>query len=270
MTLLQKIIKYCALVFAIILIVGIFKFAIDALLFVGGFLDKNQETEPLTKRNITFTFDEHKELDIRTKVTKLTLETGEDFSVTTNNKDITVEEKTDTIVINDNTNHLRYHNKNLELIVTLPTSKTLDFVKIETGAGKVFIEELNCKKAEINLGAGGLEVNDINVTDEIKMSGGVGEIIIHNGKLNNLKADLGVGKLDATLSLTGKNNIDTGVGEVNFRFLENSSNYTFDIEKGIGEIRFNGEKISSGVTGDGKNTIEISGGIGEINIETED
>jgi len=158
----------------------------------------------------------------------------------------------------------------LELIVTLPTHRTLDSVSIEAGVGKVLIEELDCKNAIINLGVGGLEVNKINVTNAIKISGGVGKITVHDGRLNNLEADLSVGKLSAILSLTGENKIKTGIGGLDLELLDSSRNYTFKIEKDTGDITLNKDRVKTGVYGNGVHTVGITGGIGEIKVTTAD
>ena len=268
----QKIIKYSALVFAIALIVMICRLAIGSLLFVGGFFfDTNQKAEALVERDINFDFKDYDNLDIHTKISRLTVKTGDKFSVVTNNKDLTIETQRKSIVITDNHREgFFYRNRDLELIVVLPTDRTLDAVSIETGAGKVLIEELNCKNARINLGAGEVTINKINVANEIKLSGGVGEVTIHDGKLNNLDADLGVGTFNATLSLTGRNKIDAGVGEVSLDLLDSYGNYSFNIEKGLGDIKLNRHSVQTGRYGKGIDTVDISGGIGEIKVSTKD
>lgn len=239
-------------------------------MFVGGFLSKDKNVEPLEKRDVSLVFENYSNLNIKTKVSKLTLKTGEEFEVITNNEDIKITEGKDTISIDDNAPHLYYHYKDFEVVVIIPNNSILDTVRIEAGAGRVLIEELNCKNAKIDLGAGEVEINKINVADSIKLSGGVGGLNIHDGQLNNLDADLGVGKFTANLYLTGKNDIDAGVGEVDLRLLGKTQDYSFEIEKGMGEIKLNNEKIKSGVYGNGKYSIDISGGIGEIKITTED
>jgi len=266
----QKIIKYCALAFAIVLIIGIFKFAVGGLLFVGSFFfDTNQKAEALVERDIAFDFEDYDNLDIKTTVSRLTIKTGEQFSVVTNNKDITMKERKDTIVIRDNRKPNYYnYNRDLELIVTLPAYTTLDSVTIDGGAGRVYIDELNCRKANIDLGAGEVEINKINVTNEIKLSGGIGELTIHDGRLNNLDADLGVGSFKATLSLTGRNKIDAGVGEVSLNLLDSYKNYIFNVDKGLGDIKLDRNSIQSGVYGDGIHAVDISGGVGEIKVST--
>ncbi|HHX99273.1 TPA: DUF4097 domain-containing protein [Candidatus Dojkabacteria bacterium] len=268
----QKIIKYSALVFAIVLIIGIFRVAVGGLLFVGGFFfDTNQKAEALVERDINFDFEDYDNLDIHTKISRLTVKTGDKFSVVTNNKDLTIETQRNSIIITDNHREgFFYRNRDLELIVVLPTDRALDAVSIETGAGKVSIEELYCKNARINLGAGEVTIGRIDVTNEIKLSGGVGELTVHDGKLNNLDADLGVGTFNATLSLTGRNKIDAGVGEVGLNLLDSYKNYTFNVDKGLGDIKLDRNSIQSGVYGNGIHTVDISGGVGEITISTED
>lgn len=268
----QKIIKYCALAFAIALVVMIFKLTVGSLLFVGSFFfDTKQEAGALVERDITFDFNDYDNLDINTTISRLTVKTGEQFSVITNNKDLSVEVQSRSVIINDNSREsIFYRNRDLELIVVLPAYRTLDSVSIETGAGEVVIEELNCRNARVHLGAGRVDINEINVANEIKLSGGVGEVTIHEGRFNNLDADLGVGTFNAVLSLTGRNKINAGVGEVDLELLDDSENYTFNIEKGIGDIKLKGNSVKTGVYGNGIYTVDISGGIGEIKVNTVD
>ncbi len=270
MTSFQKVIKYAAYVLAFIIILLIFRGLVGGLLFLGGFLGNEQTPGPLVERNISFTFENYRKIKIETKSSKLSIKNGEYFSVITNNDDVTINEDSDRVVIKDNKIYPYSFSDKLELVVVLPTYIDLEEVEITAGAGSVTIEELNTKQAKINLGAGELVVNKTKITEELKIDGGTGSMIIRHGEIKNLEANLGVGRFDATIYLKGKNRINAGIGEIRLKLLDGISNYTFDIEKGIGDIKVNKKSIQKGVNGKGPNNITISGGIGDIKISTMD
>ena len=81
---------------------------------------------------------------------------------------------------------------------------------------------------------------------------------------------MGVGKVTINAKLTGSTDIDAGVGELNINISEKLENYKLKIDKGIGIIRINNEEVSSNTFGSGINLIEIDGGVGSINIKSED
>ena len=45
--------------------------------------------------------------------------------------------------------------------------------------------------------------------------------------------------------------------------------YTIDFDSGVGEANLNGQVMHEGTYGNGRNIIEIDGGIGEISVRTE-
>ena len=88
------------------------------------------------------------------------------------------------------------------------------------------------------------------------------------GALHNLDLDMGVGKLNLTSALTGKSDFDLGVGESNITVIGNKDDYKLDIEKGLGNITVDGTSVSNiKGQGNGNNSIEVSGGIGAINLK---
>ena len=224
---------------------------------------------PSNRKKIDFIFEDCNKLTIETSVSKLTLKTGDQFNVLTNNDGFLVQEVNNDISIIDNRKEIFHQNdKNLELIVVLPKTNNLNEINIKTGVGKVIIEELNTRKATIDVGVGELKINEINIMNNIKINGGAGTITISKGRINNLSADLGIGEFNADIILTGSNKIDAGIGQINLNLIDNLSNYTFDVEKGIGSIFLNKNKIGTAIVGNGEHLIDINGGIGEININS--
>ena len=120
----------------------------------------------------------------------------------------------------------------------------------------------------LNLGAGNTEISRVNVSEKCSIDGGVGKLSILSGTINNLDLDMGIGQTDLVSKITGKSDINSGIGKVSIKLLEDKDNYKFKINKGIGAIDIAGEEMKDGQEwGNGKNYIDIDGGIGEIKID---
>ena len=143
----------------------------------------------------------------------------------------------------------------------------LDETKIETGAGKIKIEKLNTQGLYLNLGAGDVYIENVIVTSETKIDSGVGKIELKYCEMNNLKANLGMGEFVFSGKLTGKSEMNSGVGAINVDLMDNKKNYTVDVSKGIGNVTLDGQKLEMDILyGTGENYLYIDGGIGEIKI----
>ena len=143
----------------------------------------------------------------------------------------------------------------------------IDETKIETGAGKINIEKLNTQSLYLELGAGDVYIENLSVTKESKIDGGIGKTELKTCEINNLKANLGMGEFSFNGKLTGKSEIDSGVGAININLLDNANSYTIDVDKGIGSVTLDGQKLEMDrVYGNGENYIDIDGGIVEIKI----
>ena len=113
-----------------------------------------------------------------------------------------------------------------------------------------------------------LYVPDNIIFDKVVINMGVGELEVDDVSLNNAEFKLGVGEANIRFNLSGNTKIDCGVGEVNLDLSYKEEDYTFKLDKGIGEINVNNKSYGNTTFGNGKNYIDIDGGIGEINIKT--
>ena len=83
----------------------------------------------------------------------------------------------------------------------------------------------------------------------------------------DLDLDLGVGDLELSGQVPGNSEIDCGVGKVALS-LTSGDQYRLRLDKGIGSATLNGqEMVGSTYYGTGPHNLEISGGIGSIQIE---
>lgn len=265
MTNIQKIIKYLSLAFAFYLIISI----IFGILSIFNLIDKiNIKKEEKVKYFKTVSLDNTlDDIDINLKFTSLYIKNGDEFIVETTNKNININQNNDKIKIFEKTNISL--NDNNKVTITIPKEKKFNNISIDSGAGTLNIESLIGENIDLDFGAGKASVNNLISNNKTDIDTGAGSVKFNNCKLNNLDLDMGIGKLELNGYLFGKNEVDTGIGKLYINLLNSKNEYTFKVDKGIGEILLNKEKLTdSKIYGDGINLINISGGIGTIDIKT--
>ena len=273
MTTAQKIIKYIALGFAAFLIVTIVSAILSgsyALLSAFGLIHTEKNIVTSDFKIISDEVKEISALKVELDFTNLEIRTGDSFKVETNNSKITFINNNGSVKIKEeNRNWLNNNKYTSDLIIYIPEDMIdLDETKIETGAGKINIEKLNTQSLYLELGAGDVYIENLSVAKETKIDGGVGKTEIKSCKMHNLKANLGMGEFVFNGKLTGKNEIDSGVGAINIYLIDNKENYTIEVSKGLGNVTLDGQKLEMDrVYGTGENYLDIDGGIGEIEID---
>lgn len=275
MTTAQKVIKYLATAFAVFLIITIISAILSggyALLSALGLIHTNKDIVTENLKVISKEVKEVTTLKIDLAYTNLDIKTGDDFKVETNNSNITFEENNGSVKIKEeNRNWLKNDNISSNLIICIPEDMiAIDETKIQTGAGKINIEKLNTQSLYLELGAGDVYIENVIATGETKIDGGVGKTELKYCEINNLKANLGMGEFTFSGKLTGKSEIDSGVGAINIDLIDNKNNYKIDVSKGLGNVTLDGQKLETDrVYGIGENYLDIDGGIGEIKIDFE-
>ena len=275
MTTAQKIIKYIAMGFAAFLIVTIFSAILGggyALLSVLGLIHSNKNIVTEDLKVISDEITEISTLKVELAFTNLEIKTGDRFRVETNNSKIFFKNDNGSVVIKEDDNW-KINDSESVLVIYLPENiMALDETKIETGAGKLNIEDLNTQSLYLELGAGDVQIHNLVVTQKAKIDGGVGKTELSSCEINDLNANLGMGELIFDGKLIGNSKVDSGIGSINMNLVGKENNYTIKPNKGIGSIKIDGKEITDGeVWGNGENTLEVDGGIGsiEINFENE-
>lgn len=268
----QKIIKYLAIAFAIALIVGIITTIVRVVSSIPLTLKigkNNSDSNNVIETSSDFENENVAFLDIDIAYSDLTIRKGEYLKVESSNKDIQCKQDKQKIKIKEKNDNWFFNNntKKEELIIYVPENLQFDRVSINTGAGKVNIEILNTKVLKMNLGAGETSMKNINITENAKIDTGAGKVNITSAKINDLRCDLGIGATEISAKLLGDTKISTGVGSLKLNVLGKKEKYETKVNKGIGNVTIDEEKISDNeVVGNGENKIEIDGGIGEIKI----
>lgn len=262
----QKIIKYFAIAFAMFLIVSIISGIIYGLSNVSYFI--GNKSDVMENMKITTLESNVASLRLDVNSSSLIIKSNNDnnLKIETNNKNIEIKEDNNTLILRDK-KKMFFNKTEAKIIVYLPEI-IYDSVAIELGAGKLDIENLTAKDISIELGAGKTTINQIVALNSLTINSGAGKLDILNGSINNLDLDMGTGSVYINSAITGNSRVDCGIGSINMNLLGDNSNYELKINKGIGTITVDNNKISDNtVIGSGNSKIDIDGGIGEINIK---
>ena len=194
------------------------------------------------------------------------LEQGDAFHVESNLKQLTVSVQNGVLTVRQK-NKLGVNYTDGMLTLYVPEGTVFESVSINTGAGRLTAEELRTERLELSLGAGAVEIGYLETTKETDIEGGAGAIVIADGSITDLDLEMGVGGLDLTAALLGDSDLSLGVGESKLTLLGNKDDYRVEIEKGLGNIRVDGEVVSQyGSSGSGRYSVDIVGGGGEIKL----
>lgn len=262
-----KTIKYLAIAFALFLAFSIISGIMYSVLSLSNVFNDNDNQAIAEELHDLEINDNTLLLDIDVLGSNIIIKQGDVFKAETNNKYIKTKQDKNRLYIEES-GHKWFHNSNnSELIIYVPNNFVFDAVSVETGAGKVNVERLTTKKLYFDLGAGKAKINNLMVLEDAKIDGGAGEISIDAISINDLDLDMGMGKLSLKSKLTGKNKIDSGVGELNLSIVGSLEDYEITLDKGVGSATLDGKTmIDESTYGSGMNKLDIDGGVGSINI----
>jgi len=264
----QKIIKYCAISIAILLVFNIITTIMQTFISIENIFTEKQNNNITEKYNLNEIKNKIEILKIDIKSSNLTIKEDSNFKIENNNKHIKIKENNNSLIIYEEKHNL-INNTNNNLIIYIPSEYNFNEVSIENGFGKIEIDNIKTNKIDLELGAGKVNIENITVLTKTKIDGGTGEIIINNGNITNLDLDMGLGNIKLTTSLIGENKINAGIGKIELNLKENLDNYKIKIIKGIGKNTLNNEKINNDIYyGNGSNILDITGGIGNIEIKS--
>lgn len=178
-----------------------------------------------------------------------------------------------------------------KLTVNLPPDVELSAITISRGVGDLDVKGVSAGRLAVTDGVGDLAMVNVR-TNDLSLSGGVGDCtltdlicvgdvditrgmgdveLIRTDITGNLTVSGGTGDFDLEGSVKGDISIDVGVGDCDLELIGNRDDYYFTLNKGVGDIDINDVDISSKQKTYGKvgapYTIDIQGGVGEVDVE---
>lgn len=272
MTNVAKTIKYLAMALAIFLAISIISTLCYGVVLLGNVVS-NDNSNINDKDNIRIensvqltSLEIMKEMDIDVKRVNIYIKYDDNFGVSTTNKYIKGRIQDNKLYIYE-VDHSVIDKYEGDLYIFIPFGYIFDEVDIDNNAGRVEIDGLKTGELSLELGAGKVNMSNIEVYEKMDINGGAGSIKIDNASINNLDMDMGAGKTQISGYLKGNNEIDAGVGALILELFDDD--YNISVDKGIGKATYNGQDINSNeVYGNGYNNVIIDGGIGSIKIST--
>lgn len=273
----QRITKYIAMTFAVILAVGIITAVTGVVLNVLSAVTGAPIFGNRNRIDIAYDFTGVESLSIDNSAGSLEIRTGDTFRV--EGKKVLESFKAE--LTEDGTLVVSEHNKNRflwfdfdwfgspnsKITVYLPEDFVAEKAKLDTGAGNTTIESLRAEELTISAGAGNLSGDQI-VAEKVKLDGGVGSFTLSGVSFNNADIDCGVGSLRIEGELLGHSKIDCGVGDVKLDLAGSREEYNLDVDAGVGSVRVNGEKISdSDHNENAEHSMKVDGGVGKVRID---
>ncbi|KSV59724.1 DUF4097 family beta strand repeat-containing protein [Acetivibrio ethanolgignens] len=169
----------------------------------------------------------------------------------------------------DNANKQR----NASIHITVPQDFTAKEVELNGGVGNIELEKLAMEHLDIDAGVG--DIKGFQVTaSSADIDGGTGNIKFTSSAFGNAEIDSGVGNVIFSGTLQGHTSINCGVGNTELSLSDSRENYYLSLEKGLGTMTLNGNKIKFDDTytenPGAPYSLEVSGGVGNITIDFAD
>ncbi len=281
----QKVIKYAAMAFAVFLTVFILGSIVSGLGLVfrvfnigDNFISirNNNGGVVMDNQSITKSFNDVDRIYIKHGAGSLVVRSSDvdmvsvsvsgddrnDYKVRTSGRTLNIEQKGQVF-------NLFNWNKDWrsKVVVTLPKGLILEDLDIDAGAGELTIEDFAVKDFNLDAGAGSVRINRVEAY-KTDINGGAGEVVFSDVLFSDSDINCGVGRLDFDGKLLNKNDISAGVGEVSLKIQGKRDDYDIKIEKGLGEIRIDGQKFKEvNIRQSGsRHSLDIEGGVGSINV----
>ena len=214
----------------------------------------------------SFSADEITDLEIEVATADITITKGTSLTIESDRFGFSLKEKKGKISLEERGGIFAL-DKNRKVEITVPEGFYFDKAEIETGASDINGDSLKARELELDIGAGSIALDSLEVTDKAKIDCGAGELILNKGKINNLKFSLGVGSARVNSVLTSDCDFECGVGELELNLPDGKDNYSFSLETGLGPVSFDSQRIrNSAEIGTGVNKVSVEGGVGSVNI----
>lgn len=256
----QKVIKYTAITLAVLIIAGIASGFADLieLIFGGGDVGEMRRYE--VSESVT-------DLEMEIGGSAFSVVYADGFAVESNINGLKVFARGGKLFLKEGSKFSK-NRTDAKIVLYLPRGFVFDNAKIETGAGEFSLPSFSANRLSLSLGAGKVEIGELNVRDSAKIEGGAGAFSINGGSLRALEFEMGMGDVKMRAEMLGNCELNFGVGKAELTLLGTPDDYRLDIEKGLGEVKVDGAKYgSSTVLGTGDSSLEIECGIGKVNID---
>jgi len=214
---------------------------------------------PSTEQEINLTLGEDfDQIDLTLGVANVTVQEGTEFRAEGRLSDrVNISTSGNTLVITEARRrgpsfsiNFGFDRQGYYLILTVPRGTTLDMLSLETGVGRIEVENIEAARADISSGVGNVHVRDVDF----------GHTIL----------DSGVGNVYADGIFTGRTDLSSGTGNVTLTLPGARDDYAYNISTGVGHATIDGNRTTGGTTRSHTNPIadlRLSSGVGNVRVD---
>ena len=236
----QKVIKYLATLFAIVLI-G-FIFCIPVLVgteIYKSITDEIKKEDNLLKDTVKKEINdlEFSKINIDINTCNIRIDAGEEFKLKTNDEKLVT--SLDNTVLNIESDNKNIFNKNkCKLDIVIP-EEIINILSIKNKYGDI----------------------------KISINNNVGDINVNKSKFNTVLINNSVGNIDVDANINEELNIISSIGDITLMINDSIDNYKSNVTKKIGSILIDGVNYSKDASvGNGDKKININSTIGGVSL----
>lgn len=281
---LQKVIKYCAMAFAIFLSVVIFGTIVSVVMGVAtGIAGVNAiTTEDKERINLSeqYSVEEAKSLGITSILVdcnaEITVERGEVLAIeafdVTDEYEIRCSGDKFSIVQDTPSFNFKWFwfddvTEQEKVVVTIPADFHPEQIKINSGSGAVSVAEMDADNLTVDSGSGRVTMERVEA-DRLLVDSGSGKVTVTNAKVGNTELYTGSGGISVENAELGELRLDSGSGAVR---MERVTATNANVDTGSGKVSYTG--VLTGTcefeTGSGALAISLDGQEEDYRVKAE-
>jgi hypothetical protein len=156
--------------------------------------------------------------------------------------------------------------------ITIPEGFKAGSYNMVIGAGKITAEEIKAQDGYLEVSAGSITVDKIEIDGNSKYYADAGQIKVEQANIKDITVDCSVGEIVIEGNVTGDNDITCDVGKVRLNLSGMEEDYSYDVNADIGEVEINDHQyqgISNEVIDNNgaDNNLSLSCDIGSITVD---
>lgn len=129
-----------------------------------------------------------------------------------------------------------------KITVKLPKEMYLELLSVDAGAANIRIghTSLYCDTAEMDIGAGNVEVDGFTVRGTFDVEAGAGNVDIRGGEYQNIKMECSLGNFAMKGRVNGDLEAECSMGNMELMLSGKESEYNYELSCSMGEMEVNG------------------------------
>lgn len=146
-------------------------------------------------------------------------------------------------------------------------------LEVGAGSADLRRAEIRCDKVNFETGAGTIKAGFLEAKESARLEVGAGKMELLDLQTKNAKVECGVGAFSMNGKVETDLKVECGVGECEINLAGRETDYNYNVSCGIGKVRVNGTNLS-GVGGkhrqenpDAAGRIDVSCGLGRVVLQ---